>query len=232
MTTANNDIYDLALRRHLWLKWLIAALIAGMVNGGLFLLLPGLIFSNGEDAELMEVLPTINVIRLKRKELPPKKKKTPPKPEEKKPQEKPHPLQQKVVIQKLSLPFKLSPEMPNAPAALHFTPVQKGSFSLSGIVNGVDETQLDSPLIPINKMPPPYPMRAQRRNLEGFVRVRFLVDEQGMVSSIEIVESKPAKIFDRTVLNTVSKWRFKPGTVEGVPVKVMLEVPVRFGMEK
>jgi protein TonB len=63
------------------------------------------------------------------------------------------------------------------------------------------------------------------------VKVKFVVNEQGTVEKITIVDAKPPGMFDQSVSRCVSKWRFKPGTVEGMPIKAWVETTIRFELE-
>lgn len=67
-------------------------------------------------------------------------------------------------------------------------------------------------LLPINRVPPEYPRRAQRRRLEGYVELTFLVTPNGRVDtdSIRVVEARPGNVFDRAARQAVSQWRFEP----------------------
>ena len=91
--------------------------------------------------------------------------------------------------------------------------------------------EIDHPLTPLVQVPPIYPMRARRRGIEGWVKVRFIVDEEGRVNDVSVVESRPRKIFNAPVTRCVSGWRFTPGTVGGIPVKTWVETTVRFDLE-
>jgi protein TonB len=90
---------------------------------------------------------------------------------------------------------------------------------------------LDAPLTVVSRIPPVYPLHAKHRGIEGWVRVRFVVREDGRVTDITIQESQPAGIFNENVLRCVAEWRFKPGTVEGTPVKAWAETTIRFQLE-
>ena len=91
--------------------------------------------------------------------------------------------------------------------------------------------ELDKPLIPLVRIPPVYPLSAKRMGIEGWVRVRFIVDEKGNVRDIKIIKSHPKGVFEDATIRAVSKWKFTPGTVEGVPVKTLVETTIKFRLE-
>jgi protein TonB len=91
--------------------------------------------------------------------------------------------------------------------------------------------QLDGPLAAISKAAPVYPAAAKRRNIEGWIKVKFLVDEQGQVDRVSVLEAEPEGIFDQAVLRCISAWRFKPGTKGGVAVKALVEQTITFKLE-
>ena len=64
---------------------------------------------------------------------------------------------------------------------------------------------------------PPYPRRAQRMGWQGTVVCRLLVGPDGLVQSVEVVESTGYELLDRTVVDTLATWRFAPATTDGVP---------------
>ena len=92
--------------------------------------------------------------------------------------------------------------------------------------------EIDGPLIPVVKIPPPYPFRARRMGIEGSVRIEFLVNEKGNVEKLKILDANPPNIFEQSVKRTVLSWRFKPGTLEGEPVKVRAMTTIRFSLDK
>ena len=90
---------------------------------------------------------------------------------------------------------------------------------------------MEGGLTPLAKVAPLYPLRARRRGIEGWVTVRFVVNEQGRVDEIDITAAEPEKIFDQSVMQCVSSWRFTPGKVAGVPVKTRVETTIRFELK-
>ena len=88
--------------------------------------------------------------------------------------------------------------------------------------------QVDQPPQVISRVPPVYPYSAKRRGVTGEVVVRFLVDIQGRVQRLKVMESTPAGIFDKCVHQAVTKWRFKPGVFQGRAVPTWVVVPIKF----
>jgi len=63
---------------------------------------------------------------------------------------------------------------------------------------------------PISRVRPKYPKRARRRGIEGEVVISFLVNANGSVDrdSLSITSARPAKVFNKTVLKAVARWKF------------------------
>ncbi len=213
---------------------------AALINLTLFGLLPGLIHMDKQSSDL-ESLNTVNFTRLKRQPPPPKpkekkQKKEPPK----KKLEKIHRVtHQKQVVPKKQLTLKMpnldlnidprisggipmiaAPEAPVAPVAA--TP----NFDTI-----MDETDVDTIPVPKYKRSPQYPYRAKRMGIEGEVKIRFLVSKEGNISQIEILSANPPKIFDESVLNAVSSWKYAPGELMGRKVATRVTTSVIFKLE-
>ena len=72
-----------------------------------------------------------------------------------------------------------------------------------------------------------YPEQARRLGVQGDVTVQFVVDEEGRVRDAAVVQS-PHPALAQSALAAVHRQRFRPGTVDGWPVKVRFMVPVRY----
>ena len=77
----------------------------------------------------------------------------------------------------------------------------------------------DGDMLPIVKVSPVYPNRAQTRGIEGYVLLEFTVDETGAVRNPRVVESS-SPIFDRSALNAVLRFKYKPRVINGSAVRV------------
>lgn len=91
--------------------------------------------------------------------------------------------------------------------------------------------QLDAPLTALAKTPPAYPPSAKRQNIEGWIKVKFVIDEHGQVGHVSVLAAEPQGIFEQSVLRCISNWRFKPGTVNGLAVKALVEQTIAFKLE-
>ena len=111
----------------------------------------------------------------------------------------------------------------------------KPTFESSDVSQGVDIGQVDINInldvggggfssdgeyLPIVKVAPIYPRRAQTRGIEGYVLLEFIVTKTGAVANPMVIESKPPGIFDRSALNAALKFKYKPKVVNGEPIDV------------
>jgi len=73
-----------------------------------------------------------------------------------------------------------------------------------------------------------YPYNARKKNIEGRVIVRFIVNEDGSISDCKVVKSAEPSL-DAEALRVVSSFpRWKPGKVNGKAVKVYFNLPIVF----
>jgi periplasmic protein TonB len=215
-----------------WLAGLAIVALTVAVNLALFGLMPLLLQRDYPPPAFDQPQP-INFIRLQRPESPIKKHLEKP-PEPPPPQEQPEPPRPAEAVappRQLQLSFVLNPQLPARPdsPALPLLPAELPRLSAIGDLFSADD--LDTPLTVIARIPPPYPLGAKRRGTEGWVRVRFIVDDQGRVHQVEVIDSSPAGVFDDTVVRSVSSWRFSPGTVGGIAVTTRAETTVHFKLD-
>lgn len=231
--TAEPNDYFHSLSRRTWATWLWSGLTAAGLNLVLFLFLPNLVDPTPTRSAIDTFVPQVNVIRLKRPESEVRRKPPPPpKPPEPKPIRKPDATPRQPMREKLTLPFQVNPRLPGGPNSLVLPPLKSSPLVDTAALQGAFSVgQLDGPLTTLTRVPPVYPVQARRRGIEGWVKVSFIVDESGRVGNISILESEPEGLFDRSVERCVLRWRFKPGTVEGMPVKAQVETVIRFELE-
>jgi len=78
----------------------------------------------------------------------------------------------------------------------------------------------------IYQVPPRYPQEAERKHIEGTVRLEVIIGRDGSVSELKVLSGDPLLVDAAT--KAVRKWRYKPTTIQGQPVEVVTEVDVNF----
>ncbi|GAA4876516.1 TonB family protein [Ferrimonas pelagia] len=73
--------------------------------------------------------------------------------------------------------------------------------------------------MPIVRIEPRYPQEAARRRVEGYVVMSFTIDEVGGVTDIKVIEAEPRRMFDREAINALSRWKYRPKTDDGRPMR-------------
>lgn len=73
---------------------------------------------------------------------------------------------------------------------------------------------------------PEYPREAYLNHTQGWVDVQFTINANGTVSDVEVINSHPHIVFDKSARHTVANWRFTPYTVNGIaqPKRVTLRI--------
>jgi protein TonB len=84
-----------------------------------------------------------------------------------------------------------------------------------------------TPLYKVNPAPM-YPRLAWRRGLEGRVILDVYVDTDGSVIELKINRSSGHEILDGSAAEEVHTWLFQPGTVNGTPTPMWVQVPITY----
>ena len=73
-----------------------------------------------------------------------------------------------------------------------------------------------------------YPIEARKKNIQGKVMVRFIVNEDGSITDCEVIRGIGGGCDEEAVraISAMPKW--KPGMTKGKPVKVYFTQPISF----
>ncbi len=96
----------------------------------------------------------------------------------------------------------------------------------SGLAYHVGDAGLTPPT-PTKITKPSYTRDAMRQRIEGVVKLSAVVTEDGVAEDISVVESLDDGL-DANAIESLSGWRFKPGSVVGMPVRVEVTVDVEY----
>ncbi|MGE9294048.1 MAG: energy transducer TonB [Puniceicoccales bacterium] len=114
-----------------------------------------------------------------------------------------------------------------------------GDFALPGMGIGkadldissiFDLDDLDKQPRALNQPPPRYPRAFMRKKISGFVKLMFVVDENGKARDIEVLESTHKDFADAAV-EAVKRWKFEPGTKNGEKVRTRVRIPIPFNIK-
>lgn len=78
----------------------------------------------------------------------------------------------------------------------------------------------DGEYLPIVKVAPIYPRRAQSRGVSGYCIVEYTVTTSGAIRDPKAVDCQPAGVFDKASVKASLKFKYKPRVVDGVAIEV------------
>ena len=230
--TRNSLYYTGAKSRQRWPAWMGSGAAALGMTLVLFSVMPALLHPERR-VDFTEVpAARVNVIRMPRSDAPVVRK-TPKSPESD--PEKPKPpsemAHQRLPTLSLSLPFKINPNLASGPDTPEMPPMASAGLGDYGLPEIFAAGDLDQPLTTLVRVPPVYPFLAKQRNIQGWVKVRFVITTRGTVDRATIVAAQPAGIFEQSVARCITQWRFRPGTIAGEPVSTWAETTVKFELK-
>ncbi|HIB75178.1 MAG TPA: energy transducer TonB [Gammaproteobacteria bacterium] len=114
-------------------------------------------------------------------------------------------------------PETMPPEFDMTPPADLDNATPRPKFDFKGRKSGVFA---DGSYVPIFKVPPLYPRRAQERGIEGCVMLEFAVTKVGAVRDPVVLWSIPSGIFDRAAMRSALKFKYKPQIRDGEAIEV------------
>ncbi len=88
------------------------------------------------------------------------------------------------------------------------------SISTSGMSTG------DGEYLPIVKVAPIYPRRAQTRGITGYCIVEYTVTTSGAIRDPVAVDCQPSGVFEKASVKAAEKFKYKPRVVDGEAIEV------------
>ncbi len=79
----------------------------------------------------------------------------------------------------------------------------------------------------LDRIEPAYPEIARKARIEGIVVLEAIIGRSGRVEDLHLVKSVNL-LLDAAALDAVKQWRYRPATLDGLPVRVFLTVTVDF----
>jgi protein TonB len=82
----------------------------------------------------------------------------------------------------------------------------------------------------IYRVEPVYPQIAIQARVQGSVMLQVVVNELGIVESVEVVSGHP--LLTKAAVEAVKQWRYKPTILNGEPVPIKATVTVNFNLRR
>jgi len=102
------------------------------------------------------------------------------------------------------------------PDAVNMSPTVTADVSIG--MGGL--TSADGEYLPIVKVAPMYPRRAQSRGVEGYCTVEYTVTKLGSIVDPVAVDCLPKGYFERQSIKAAHKFKYKPRVIDGEAIEV------------
>lgn len=90
----------------------------------------------------------------------------------------------------------------------------------------------DRDVIPLVRINPEYPRRAQSRGIEGWVQFEFTITPAGTVKDVKVIDAEPKGLFEDAATKAILRWKYNPKVEEGRAVERRgIRVVLRFDLE-
>ena len=103
---------------------------------------------------------------------------------------------------------------------------------LTGVSTELATPKENSEVVALLKVEPKYPRKAAIEGIEGWVKLKFTILEDGSVTNIKVAASNPRRIFDKSAKRAIKRWKFKPRIVNGKAVKQTAIQTITFKLHK
>ncbi len=200
-----------------YLRVLIGAGLAALVTSGLFYLMPLLIemadktLDEAPATKIADITMPEREIETKLKEVKPDKPKEP---------EEPPPDLDQPDIEDVDV----------NPDALNMSPKVQADVNI-GLGNGLGGA--DGEYLPIVKVAPMYPRRANSRGVEGYCIVEYTVTKNGSIRDPQAIDCQPQGYFERASIKAAEKFKYKPRVIDGEAIDVLgVQNKFTFELEK
>ena len=196
-----------------------------LVALGLLWLMQLMVIKDDDQVAMRTQRPVMEFVRLKRPSE--TRLKLREKPEEPPPPESPPPQMPELELA-VAKPTVRAPDI-----AMAMPELGASSLSFDGpYIGAVKQGPPDRDFMVLSRIPPRYPYRAERKRIEGWVKVSFIITEQGTVKDAVVVDAKPKGIFDKAALQAILKWKFKPRITDGRPASTRADQMINFELDR
>jgi TonB family protein len=106
---------------------------------------------------------------------------------------------------------------------------------LSTLMQGNTAELISAPITPpsadlleLRNPKPPYPISSRENGEQGAVMLYACISDHGKVERLDLAQSSGHPALDRSALNTVRHWSFRPAQESGKSIPMCYRLPIRF----
>jgi len=201
----------------------LAVILSSIITIGLFSMMVSMVFTDVKFIDDGDVLPiSFGPVAAPKEIDPAPRKKIPPKPE---PEELPPPPSLKITeidIQPIDIDIKFDPLSP-------FPPGPGMGISGGKLPPGHSGNEEAIVMLAVS---PQYPGDAALDGIEGWVKLEFTITKTGTVKNPRVIEAKPPRIFNKSALHSILRWKFKPRMIKGKAVERTARQTIAFSLKE
>jgi TonB family protein len=123
--------------------------------------------------------------------------------------------------------------IPQADGTIHSPLVRDDGLSIAK--DGNASEFMYSPITPpsadiyaLRNPKPPYPISSRENGEQGSVMLYACITDHGTVDRVDLAQSSGYPALDRSALNTVRHWSFRPAQESGKSIPMCYRLPIRF----
>ncbi len=91
--------------------------------------------------------------------------------------------------------------------------------------------QVDCLPVKIYAPAPNYPFAARKNNWEGVTVLKVLIQANGRIGAVTVLESSGYQLLDKSAVKAVKKWRYQPAFKDGTAIVCQAQVRIKFVLE-
>jgi protein TonB len=88
------------------------------------------------------------------------------------------------------------------------------------------QTRILKPAELVHRVDPTYPTIAREQRVQGTVKLRVTIAQDGTVLGVELLSGSP--LLTRAAIEAVRQWRYRPTLINGKPVQTNSEISLLF----
>jgi protein TonB len=137
-------------------------------------------------------------------------------------------------------PRPAAPQLAGSLSGFDFGLPQFDASTMSGINDSIlgnmgdvvmTEDSVDNPPRPRQRGRIEYPKRAREKGITGYVTLSVLINENGNVERVKVLESDPPGVFEEAAISAISGWSFDAATYKEKPVRIWAKQTLRFDLK-